>query len=217
MWGSKYRSLLRGVDNLNIKWVNLNTRENCISRNVEGEKEVLEHGYIQIYTGDGKGKTTASLGLALRAIGHGWKVLIIQFTKGEQANNYYGEIASSSKLMPNLEVAQFGLDRVVYSDNINMEDYKEAKKGWQFTKEAINSGKYQLIILDEINICADLGMIKISEIKETLKNKPQNLEIVLTGRRAHPELVAMAHLVTEMQPIKHYFNMGVMARKGIEY
>jgi len=154
MWGSKYRSLLRGVDNLNIKWVNLNTRENCISRNVEGEKEVLEHGYIQIYTGDGKGKTTASLGLALRAIGHGWKVLIIQFTKGEQANNYYGEIASSSKLMPNLEVAQFGLDRVVYSDNINMEDYKEAKKGWQFTKEAINSGKYQLIKLTFAQISA---------------------------------------------------------------
>jgi len=178
---------------------------------------VLEHGYIQIYTGDGKGKTTASLGLALRAIGHGWKVLIIQFTKGEHSTDYYGEIASASNLMPNLEVAQFGLDRVVYSHNVSMEDYKEAKRGWQFAKDAINSNKYQLIILDEINICADLGMIKISEVKETLQNKPQNLEIVLTGRRAHPELVAMAHLVTEMQPIKHYFNMGVMARKGIEY
>ncbi|EKE04219.1 MAG: hypothetical protein ACD_20C00096G0002 [uncultured bacterium] len=178
---------------------------------------MLEHGYIQIYTGDGKGKTTASLGLALRAIGHGWKVLIIQFTKGEHSTDYYGEIASASNLMPNLEVAQFGLDRVVYSHNVSMEDYKEAKRGWQFAKDAINSNKYQLIILDEINICADLGMIKISEVKETLQNKPQNLEIVLTGRRAHPELVAMAHLVTEMQPIKHYFNMGVMARKGIEY
>lgn len=178
---------------------------------------MLEHGYIQIYTGDGKGKTTASLGLALRAIGHGWKVLIVQYTKGEQGTNYYGEICSASKLMPNLEVAQFGLDRVIYSHNINIEDYKEARRGWQFTKDAINSGKYQLIILDEINICADLGLVKISEIKEELLNKPQNLEIVLTGRRAHPELVAMAHLVTEMQPIKHYFDMGVMARKGIEY
>jgi len=181
------------------------------------EDTVLEHGYIQIYTGDGKGKTTASLGLALRAIGHGWKVLIIQFTKGKQGTDYYGEIISASKLMPNLEVAQFGLDRIVYSHNVNIDDYKEAKVGWQYTKEAINSGKYQLIILDEINICADLGLVKISEIKETLKNKPENLEIVLTGRRAHPELIAMAHLVTEMQPVKHYFNMGVMARKGIEY
>ncbi len=177
---------------------------------------MLEHGYIQIYTGDGKGKTTASLGLALRAIGHGWKVLILQFTKGDQAN-YYGEIISSSKLMPNLEVTQYGLDRVVYSHNVNMEDYKEAKKGWEHAKQAIKSNKYQMIILDEINICADLGMVKISEIKEALMNKPKNLEIVLTGRRAHPELISMAHLVTEMNPKKHYFDQGVMARQGIEY
>lgn len=178
--------------------------------------EVLEHGYIQIYTGDGKGKTTASLGLALRAIGHGWKVLIVQFAKGDQAN-YYGEILSSSKLMPNLEVVQFGLSRVVYSHNINIDDYKEARKGWEFAKNAINSKKYQLIILDEINICADLGMIKVSEIKDVLINRPKNIEIVLTGRRAHPELISMAHLVTEMTPVKHYFNEGVMARQGIEY
>ena len=178
---------------------------------------MLKNGYIQIYTGDGKGKTTASLGLALRAIGHGWKVLIIQFTKGEKENNYYGEIASSSKLMPNLEVAQFGLDRVIYSHNICMDDFKETKRGWEFAKEAINSGKYQLIIMDELNICVDFGMIRLSEVKEVLMNKPENLEVVLTGRRAHPELVAMAHLVTEMKPIKHYFDMGVMARQGIEY
>ncbi len=178
---------------------------------------MLKHGYIQIYTGDGKGKTTASLGLALRAIGHGWKVLIIQFTKGEHNTNYYGEIMSASKLMPNLEVEQFGLDRVVYSHNINIEDYKESRRGWQFAKEALASGKYQLIILDELNICVDLGMIKIAEVKEALLNKPENLEVVLTGRRAHPELIAMAHLVTEMQPVKHYFDMGVMARQGIEY
>jgi len=177
---------------------------------------LLENGYIQIYTGDGKGKTTASLGLALRAIGHGWKVLILQFAKGDQ-DNYYGEMMSSSKLMPNLEVRQYGLDRVIYSNNVNIEDYKEARSGWNFAKEAISSGKYQLIIMDEINICADLGLIKISEIKEVLLNKPQNLEIVMTGRRAHPELVAMAHLVTEMKPIKHYFEQGVMARRGIEY
>lgn len=178
---------------------------------------MLENGYIQIYTGDGKGKTTASLGLALRALGHGWKVLIIQFTKGEQGPNYYGEMMSASKFSNNLEVAQFGMDRVVYSHNVCIEDFKEAKRGWQFAKDAIQSGKYQLVILDEINICADLGMVKISEIKEELINKPKNLEIVLTGRRAHPELVALAHLVTEMTPVKHYFDMGVMARQGIEY
>ena len=177
---------------------------------------MLEHGYIQIYTGDGKGKTTASLGLALRALGHGWKVLVIQFTKGDQGT-CYGELASATKFLPNLDVVQFGLDRVVYSHNISLEDFKEAKRGWEFAKEAVNSGKYQIVILDEINICADMGMIKISEIKDLLLNKPANMEIVLTGRRANPELVALAHLVTEMKPIKHYFDMGVMARQGIEY
>ena len=95
--------------------------------------------------------------------------------------------------------------------------YKEAKKGWDKAKEAIESGKYQLIILDEINICIDMGMIKVADVKQALLNKPENLEIVLTGRRAHPELVALAHLVTEMKPIKHYFDVGVMARQGIEY
>lgn len=119
--------------------------------------------------------------------------------------------------MPNLEVAQFGTDRVVYASNITMEDYKEARRGLEFVKNAINSKKHQLVILDEINICIDLNMIKISEVKEMLINRPKNMEIVLTGRRAHPELVSMAHLVTEMKPVKHYFEQGVMARQGIEY
>ena len=177
---------------------------------------MLEHGYIQIYTGDGKGKTTASLGLALRALGHGWKVLIIQFTKGDSATSY-GEIVSSAKFLPNLDVVQFGMDRVCYSHNVCMEDFKEAQKGWEYAKKAINSGEYQLIILDEINICTAMNMIKVSDVKEALLHKPENLEIVLTGRYAHPELKALAHLVTEMKPIKHYFDMGVMARQGIEY
>ena len=176
---------------------------------------MLERGYIQIYTGDGKGKTTASLGLAMRALGHGWKVLIIQFTKGDSATSY-GEIVSGN-MFPNLEIVQCGMDRVVYSHNVCLEDYKEAKKGWEKAKEAINSGEYQLVILDEINICTAMNMIKVSDIKDVLLHKPENLEVVLTGRYAHPELIAMAHLVTEMKPIKHYFDIGVMARQGIEY
>ncbi|MGN0192301.1 MAG: cob(I)yrinic acid a,c-diamide adenosyltransferase [Candidatus Gastranaerophilaceae bacterium] len=177
---------------------------------------MLEHGYIQIYTGDGKGKTTASLGLALRALGHGWKVLVIQFAKGDKGT-CYGEIASATQFLPNMKVVQFGMDRVVYSHNISLGDFKEARKGLEYAKQAISSGEYGLIILDEINICIDLGMIKVSEVKEMLRNKPESLEIVLTGRRAHPELIAMAHLVTEMKPIKHYFDIGVLARQGIEY
>lgn len=177
---------------------------------------MLEHGYIQIYTGDGKGKTTASLGLALRALGHGWNVLLIQFAKGDRGT-CYGEIVSASKYLPNMKVEQFGLDRVVYSHNVSLDDFKEARRGFEFAKQAVQSGEYGLIILDEINICIDMGMIKVAEVKEMLMNKPDNLEIVLTGRRAHPELIAMAHLVTEMKPVKHYFDIGVLARQGIEY
>ena len=181
---------------------------------------MLKRGYVQIYTGDGKGKTTASLGLALRAIGHGWKVLIVQFTKGEKhenGENYYGELKATSQFIPNLEIIQFGLDRVVYSSNISIDDYKETRKGWEKAKAAIQSGEYGLVILDEVNVCVDLGLIKLTEVKELLLNRPKDLEIVLTGRRAHPELVSMAHLVTEMTPIKHYFDIGVKARRGIEY
>jgi cob(I)alamin adenosyltransferase len=181
---------------------------------------LLKRGYIQIYTGDGKGKTTASLGLALRAIGHGWKVLIIQFTKGEKeenGENYYGEIKAASNLMPNLDVMQFGLNRIVYSSNVSIDDYKETRKGWEEAQKAISSGDYGLVILDEINVCIDLGLIKVSELKEFLIDRPKNVEIVLTGRRAHPEIISMAHLVTEMKPIKHYFDIGVRARRGIEY
>ena len=115
---------------------------------------MLERGYIQIYTGDGKGKTTASLGLAMRALGHGWKVLIIQFAKGDSATSY-GEIVSGG-MFPNLDIIQCGVDRVVYSHNVCLEDYKEAKKGWGIAKEAIQSNKYQLIILDEITTQLDI-------------------------------------------------------------
>lgn len=187
---------------------------------ITGGNSLLKRGYVQIYTGDGKGKTTASLGLALRAIGHGWKVLMVHFTKGEKfedGGNYYGEVKAASKLMPNLEVMQFGLDRVVYASNINLDDYKEIRRGWELAKEKVLSGEYGLVIFDEINICVDLGLIKMSEVKEFLMNRPDDMEIVLTGRRAHPELVSMAHLVTEMKPIKHYFDIGVRARQGIEY
>lgn len=177
---------------------------------------MLERGYIQIYTGDGKGKTTASLGLALRALGHGWKVLVVQFTKGESAT-LYGEMISSSKFLSNLDLVQFGMDRVCYTHNICLDDYRETKKGWEFAKQAIQSGEYQLIILDELNICTSMKLIKVSDVKKVLLEKPDNLEIVLTGRCADPELVDIADLVTEMKEVKHYFNKGVMARQGVEY
>ena len=177
-----------------------------------------QHGYIQVYTGNGKGKTTASLGLAMRALGRCWKVLIVMFTKG---GNDYGELNSFMNLSPtikdNLKIVQAGLDRIVYKNNETDEDIKEIKKGWELAKEAIKNNEYQLIILDEANIAIELGLISLDEMKNFLKNKPQNLEIVLTGRHAHPDIVEMAHLVSEIKQVKHYWDIGVCARKGIEF
>jgi len=177
-----------------------------------------QHGYIQVYTGNGKGKTTASLGLAMRALGRDWKVLIIMFTKG---GDDYGELNSFRELSPkissNLNIVQAGLDRIVYFDNQNEDDYKEIKKGWELAKNAINNHEYQLIILDEANIAIDLGILDVDEVVNVLKNKPEEMEIVLTGRNAHPKIIEIAHLVSEINPIKHYWDTGIAARKGIEY
>lgn len=177
-----------------------------------------KHGYIQVYTGNGKGKTTASLGLCLRALGRGWNVLVVLFTKG---GNKYGELYSFKKLIPSmdnkLEIVQAGLDRIVYSANMNEEDKFAVSRGWCMAQEAAKSGNYQLIILDEANIAIDLGLIDIEEMKSFLSEKPEDLEIVLTGRNAHPEVIELAHLVSEIQPVKHYWDIGVKAREGIEY
>lgn len=177
-----------------------------------------QHGYIQIYTGNGKGKTTASLGLAMRALGRDWKVLIIMFTKG---GSNYGELTSFKNLSPNinknLTIEQAGLDRIIYAANKNGDDEKEIKRGWEIAKKAIQNDEYQLIILDEINIAIDLKILNIDEVIEVLKNKPQNMEIVMTGRNAHKKAIEIAHLVSKIEPVKHYWDIGIEARKGIEY
>lgn len=177
-----------------------------------------KHGYIQIYTGNGKGKTTASLGLAMRALGRKWKVLLVMFTKG---GDNYGELVSfrnlSKDISNNLKIVQAGLDRIVYSHNKSKEDEIEIKKGWELAKKAIKENKYQLIILDEINIAVDLGIINLNEVLEVLKNKPQKMEIVLTGRNANEKVIELAHLVSKIEPVKHYWDTGIVARKGIEY
>ncbi len=177
-----------------------------------------KHGYIQVYTGNGKGKTTASLGLAMRALGRCWKVLIVMFTKG---GDDYGELNSFRNLSPeiakNLTIVQAGLDRIVYSDNKTDNDAAEIKKGWELAKKAIKKDKYNLIILDEANIAIDLGFIDLNEMLNILKNKPEEMEIVLTGRNARQEIIDIAHLVSEIKPVKHYWDTGIAARKGIEY
>ena len=177
-----------------------------------------KHGYIQVYTGNGKGKTTASLGLAMRALGRCWKVLIIMFTKG---GDDYGELNSfrnlSAEISQNLTIVQSGLDMILYSDNKTKNDEEEIKKGWELAKKAIKNDEYNLIILDEANIAIDLGFINLDEVLDVLKNKPDEMEIVLTGRNANPKIVEIAHLVSEIKPIKHYWDTGIAARKGIEY
>ena len=177
-----------------------------------------KHGYIQVYTGNGKGKTTASLGLAMRALGRCLKVLIIMFTKG---GDDYGELNSFRNLSPeiskNLTIVQAGLDRIVYEQNKNADDEAEIKKGWELAKKAIQNDEYNLIILDEANIAIDLGLIDLDEVVEVLKNKPEDMEIVLTGRNANEKIIDLAHLVSEIKPIKHYWDTGIAARKGIEY
>lgn len=177
-----------------------------------------KHGYIQVYTGDGKGKTTASLGLAMRALGRCWKVLIIMFTKG---GDDYGELNSFRNLSPeisqNLTIIQAGLDRIVYENNKTESDTAEIKKGWELAKNAIQNDEYNLIILDEANIAIDMGFIDLQEMIEILKNKPEEMEIVLTGRNAKQEIIDIAHLVSEIKPVKHYWDTGIAARKGIEY
>lgn len=177
-----------------------------------------KHGYIQVYTGNGKGKTTASLGLAMRALGRCWKVLIIMFMKG---GDDYGEINSFRNLSPeianNLTIIQAGPDRIVYQNNKTNNDVELIKEGWALAKKAIKNDEYNLIILDEANIAIDMGFIDVNEMLDVLKNKPEEMEIVLTGRNARQEIIDIAHLVSEIKPIKHYWDTGIAARKGIEY
>lgn len=189
-----------------------NTTNNLINPNW------AQHGYIQVYTGNGKGKTTASLGLAMRALGREWKVLIIMFTKG---GDDYGELNSfrnlSPKISQNLKIVQAGLDRIIYKNNENEADKKAIKDGWELAKKSIKNNEYQLIIMDEANIAIDLGILDVDEVVDVLKNKPEEMEIVLTGRNAHDKIIEIAHLVSEIKPVKHYWDTGIVARKGIEY
>lgn len=177
-----------------------------------------EHGYIQVYTGDGKGKTTASLGLAMRALGRNWKVVLIMFTKG---GNKYGELNSfrnlSEKISKNLTIYQAGTEHIVYSDNITEDDKQIIISGWNKAKEIIKNNDCHLLILDELNIAISLGIIDIDEVVDVIKNKPDRMEIVITGRCADKKIIDTAHLVSKIEPVKHYWNIGVSAREGIEY
>jgi len=173
----------------------------------------LSNGLVQVYTGNGKGKTTASLGLALRAAGHGFRVYVLQFMKG---STVYGELASAERLAPELTIEQVGRDTFVSRSNPDPEDVHMARQGFEKAKTLVRSGDYDLIVLDEINCAVDFKLISLDEVLDLIRNKPFHTELVLTGRGASQEVMDLADLVTEMREIKHYYNSGQHARQGIE-
>jgi cob(I)alamin adenosyltransferase len=173
----------------------------------------MEKGLIQVYTGNGKGKTTAALGLALRAVGHRLKVLVIQFMKG---NICYGELESSKKLSPYMTIMQSGRETFVSKTNPDPVDIRLAQDGFDLAKKAIADEAYDIIILDEIIVAVDYGLIPLSDLLRLLDTKPDGVELILTGRNARPEILEKADLVTEMVEQKHYYRNGVSAREGIE-
>ena len=173
----------------------------------------LERGLIQVYTGPGKGKTTAALGLAFRAAGQDLKVHIIQFMKGWSD---YGELVSVEKL-PNITLQQFGRPEFVDKDKPDPEDIRQAHLALDHARQIVTGGQHDIVILDEINVAVDFKLIGLADVLGLLDARPEKVELVLTGRRAHPEVVKLADLVTEMLDIKHPYTEGVMGRKGIEY
>jgi cob(I)alamin adenosyltransferase len=170
-------------------------------------------GYIQVYTGNGKGKTTAALGLALRAAGCGLRSYIGQFLKGQA----YGELAAVRKLAPSITIEQFGRKGFVHvTENPDEEDIQRAQTGLEKCRRAMLSGRYAIIILDEINVSLHFRLLSVKAVLELLDQKPAGVEVILTGRYAPPALLRRADLVTEMREKKHYYARGVRARPGIE-
>lgn len=177
-------------------------------------KERLTQGLIQIYTGTAKGKSTAAFGLAVRAAGHGFKVVIIQFMK---TGSYYGEIPGLKRLAPEVEVYSYGQEGFVHRRGVTEEDISLAHEAMAHAEKALLDPETDIIILDEINNALHYQLLTVEEVLHLLNKKPDHVEIVLTGRNAPQELIDRADLVTEMKEIKHPFHQGINSRKGIEY
>jgi len=177
---------------------------------------VTKEGLVIVYTGKGKGKTTAALGMALRAIGYNHKVCMIQFIKGSW---HYGEMTSSKRLEPEFELTAVGKGFVgIMDDKSPIEDHKKiAQEALKIAQEKISSKKYDIIILDEINYALNLNLIELDDVLKIISDKPDSVNLVLTGNHAKDEIIEKADLVTEMREIKHPFKLGIRAKKGIDF
>ena len=170
-------------------------------------------GLVQIFTGDGKGKTSAALGTVVRALGQGLRVCIIVFMKGDYP---YSEWAFLSK-MPDVKIARFGLGTFTDPTDVKPEEKEQAEKALAFAREAMLGGEYDLVVLDEVNIAAAWKLVELDEVVKLIRDKPQNVELILTGRHADAKLVQLADMDTECLKIKHPYDKGIMARRGIDY
>jgi len=176
-------------------------------------KKPTKRGLVMVITGNGKGKTTSAFGQALRAIGQGLRVCMIQFMKGRE----YGEVIAVKKYLPDLAYFQYGLDSFVMRDSPAPVDVDLAEEGFVKAREVIHSGDYDMVILDEINVAADFNLIPEDKVIELVKNKPPELDLVLTGRYASQGIQDIADLVSEVKEVKHHYNVGIKDRAGIEY
>jgi cob(I)alamin adenosyltransferase len=171
----------------------------------------MRQGFVQVYTGDGKGKTSAALGLAIRAAGHGIDSYIGQFMKGQS----YGEL-DALREHPNITIEQFGGTHCIRREEVSGEDRARARAGLDRIRKAMLSGRYEVIVMDEINVAVWFGLVEEEEVLDLLACRPAGVEIVLTGRKASERLIREADLVTEFKQVKHYYEKGVLARDGIE-
>jgi len=183
------------------------------SVNKPSSSESVSEGLVQIFTGDGRGKTTAALGLVLRALGHGLRVYITVFMKGDYP---YGEWETLAKL-PNVNIARFGFRDFTDPAAIKPEEIEQAKQALAAAREAMLSGNYDLVVLDEVNVAVAFKLIELDEVVRLIQDKPSNVELILTGRHADTKLVQLADLVTECLKIKHPYDEGIMARPGLDY
>ncbi|MBI4303743.1 MAG: cob(I)yrinic acid a,c-diamide adenosyltransferase [Chloroflexi bacterium] len=173
----------------------------------------FKKGLVQIFTGEGKGKTSAALGEAIRATGHGLRVCIVAFMKGEYP---YGEWEVLSKL-PNVKIARFGFITFTDPEKVKPEEREQASQALATAREAMLSGKYDLVILDEVNVAVSWKLVELDDVVKLVQDKPSDVELILTGRYADAKLVEMADLVTECTKVKHPYDKGIKARAGIEY